>query len=248
MRDLDNKQEQQWTVDSHDGSYSGHSLKIRSVAGSAPLIHTEDNKKNCYQYSYTSKHKPHGRKRPCRQNPSTSCTQKAEKGQSPQLMTQTTPSTGECLASFPCIVTQVEPVDQISYKEMNSSTSLFHNMNIQNEVSSKSRHVMTNHKEESDMNKDFLLLEAVAGRNLFPEKSTGYSQTEREEESLPTQSLSPVRKIRRKIKVYKRNRQKVDTHLQHLKSSDVPDNSIQRLWELFQSSDDMDVEFRGFEN
>uniref|UniRef100_A0A3Q1H6S1 Protein DBF4 homolog A n=1 Tax=Anabas testudineus TaxID=64144 RepID=A0A3Q1H6S1_ANATE len=153
------------------------------------------------------------------------------------------------VSTLHCNFIQIKkPVDQISYKEMNSSTSLFHNMNIQNEVSSKSRHVMTNHKEESDMNKDFLLLEAVAGRNLFPEKSTGYSQTEREEESLPTQSLSPVRKIRRKIKVYKRNRQKVDTHLQHLKSSDVPDNSIQRLWELFQSSDDMDVEFRGFEN
>lgn len=245
MRNLDNKQEQHWIVDGYEGSYSGHPLKIRSVPGSAPLIHTEGDRKKCYPYSYTSKHKSLARKRPCRQNSSTSCTQKADQGQSSRLKTETAPSTGECLAST---VTQVDPVDHIPHTEMNSSTSLFHYMDIQNEISSKNVHVMTNHQEETDMNKDFLLFEAVPDRNILLEKSTESSVTEREEGSFPAQSFSPVRKIRRKIRVYKCKRLKVDTNLEHLKPNDVPDNSILKLWELFQSSDDMDVEFHGFED
>lgn len=238
MRDFDKKQDHQWAVDRDDGSSSGHPLKVTSVPGSAHLIYTDGDRTNCYLYSYTSKHKSLARKRPCRQNSSTSCTRKAEQGRSPQLKTETAPSTGECFVSFPSTVTQVDP---ISHKEMNSSTSLFHNMDIQNEVSSKSLHVMTNHQE------DFLLFEAVPDQNIFLEKSTGNSLQEREEGSLHTQS-SPVRKIRRKVRVYKRKRQKVDTHLKQLKPNDVPDNSILKLWELFQSSDDMDVEFHGFED
>lgn len=227
MRDFDKKQDQQWAVDGDDASSSGHPLKVPPVSGSAHLIHTESNRKNC---SYTIEHKSLARKRLCRQNSSTSCTQ-----------TGTAPSTGECLGSFPSTVTQVVPVDPTSHKEMNSSTSLFHNVDLQNEVSSKSLHVMTNHQE------DFLLFEAVPHGNTYLEKSTGNSLIEREEGSLHTQS-SPVRKVRRKIRVYKRKRQKVNTYLKHLKPNDVPDNSILQLWELFQSSDDMDVEFHGFED
>ncbi|CAL9705758.1 unnamed protein product [Knipowitschia caucasica] len=47
-------------------------------------------------------------------------------------------------------------------------------------------------------------------------------------------------KIKRKIKVYKRTRQRFSIE-------DAVSDSLMRLWELFQDSDEMDVEFYGFE-
>lgn len=237
--ELRHMRDQQWAV---DGSSSGYPLKVTSVPGSTHPIHTDSDRKNCYPYPHISNHKSLARKRPCRQNSSTSCTQKAVQGQSPQLKTETAPSTGESLGSFHSSITQVDLVDPVSPKEMNSSTSLFHNMDLQKGISSKSLQPMTNHQE------DFLLSEAVPDGNTFLEKSTGNNFTEREEESLHTQSLSPVQKIRRKVRVYKRKRQKVDTHHKHLQPNNVPDISKRKLWELFLSSDDMDVEFHGFED
>ncbi|GAA6220684.1 protein DBF4 homolog A [Lates japonicus] len=217
-------------------SNSGHSLKIRSVPGSAPLIHRERDWRNCYTYSERSKHKSLARKRPCRQNSLTSCTQNAEQAQIPQLKTETAPSRGECLVSFPSRVTRANSMDQISPKDMNSSTSLF---SVQND-SSKDLNVVTNQQEEFDTNKDSLQFEAVQDGNTSPDKMTGNNLTENEEGSLPPQSFSPARKIQRRVRVYKRKRRKVDTH--------DPDNSMLKLWELFQSSDDMDMEFHGFED
>uniref|UniRef100_A0A673A9Y6 Protein DBF4 homolog A n=1 Tax=Sphaeramia orbicularis TaxID=375764 RepID=A0A673A9Y6_9TELE len=63
--------------------------------------------------------------------------------------------------------------------------------------------------------------------------------------------FSPVRRIQRRVRVYKRKRRKVDAQVfcqEHVQLNDSADNSLLRLWELFQSSDDMDVEFLGFED
>ncbi|GLD63651.1 protein DBF4 homolog A [Lates japonicus] len=133
-------------------------------------------------------------------------------------------------------VTRANSMDQISPKDMNSSTSLF---SVQND-SSKDLNVVTNQQEEFDTNKDSLQFEAVQDGNTSPDKMTGNNLTENEEGSLPPQSFSPARKIQRRVRVYKRKRRKVDTH--------DPDNSMLKLWELFQSSDDMDMEFHGFED
>ncbi|XP_056237028.1 protein DBF4 homolog A [Seriola aureovittata] len=215
------------------GSYSGQP---------ACQTHREGDRRNCYTHSDRSKHKSLACKRPCRQNPRQNpCTEKAERAQIPQPKMETAPSRGECLISFPSRVAQVDSVDQISHKDMNSSTSLFHNINAQND-SPKRLNVVTNKQGESVKNKDSLLFEAAQKGNVMP----GNNLTENKEGSLLPQSFSPVRKIQRRIRVYKRKRRKVDTHFEHVKPCDAPDNSM--LWELFQSSDDMGSEFRGFED
>ncbi|XP_051263347.1 protein DBF4 homolog A [Dicentrarchus labrax] len=235
------KEEQCWTVNGHKGSYSGDPLKIRSVLASAPLIHREGDSRRHYTHSDRSKHKFLAPKLPGRQNSLTSCTQ------TPQPEMKTAPSRGECLTSITSRPTQVDPKDQIITEDMKSSTSHFHNINKQNKVSSKSLNVITNQQEESDKKQDSSVIEAVVDGNALPDKIIVNSLSEKEDPSLSTQSFSPVRKIRRKVRVYKRKRRKVDTQVGHVKPSDIPDNSVLKLWELFQSSDDMDVEFLGFE-
>uniref|UniRef100_A0A665UK57 Protein DBF4 homolog A n=1 Tax=Echeneis naucrates TaxID=173247 RepID=A0A665UK57_ECHNA len=69
----------------------------------------------------------------------------------------------------------------------------------------------------------------------------------KQKERPPSQNLSPVQEIRRKIKVYKRKRRKLDMDVEQVKPNDALDNNLLKIWELFQSSDDMDVEFHGFE-
>lgn len=228
MKNIDNTQEAHWTVAGCAGSYLGHPSKMRLATDCTTLTCMEgDGKKCCGPKSVA---------------PAQPCTQKAE-GQNPPLRTVTVPPTGERLGSFPSMDPRVNLVEQISQIEMNSLDSRFPHVDLQNDISTKSLYVMTNRQEEPDMNKDLELFEAVPGRNELLEKSI-----EREEEDFPTQSFSPIRKIRRKLRVYRRQKPKVDTNLGPVKLKDVPDNSIQKLWELFQSSDDMNVEFHGFQD
>eukprot|EP00066_Takifugu_rubripes_P014671 XP_011603937.1 PREDICTED: protein DBF4 homolog A isoform X1 [Takifugu rubripes] len=86
--------------------------------------------------------------------------------------------------------------------------------------------VRTDHQETT---------EEFAGKNL----------PKMEELSIPTQTFSPVRKIKRKSRVYKRKRQKFESHV-CVKPSVTNDDSKLKLWEIFESSDGMDVEFQGF--
>ncbi|XP_040900671.1 protein DBF4 homolog A [Toxotes jaculatrix] len=239
------KEEQHQTVD--EETSSGHTLKITSAPGSAPLTDRERGRRNCSTHSDRSKHKSLACKRPRRQNSLTSCTQRAEQTQIPQPKMETAPSRGECLFSFPSRVTQVHSVDLTSHKDMNNSTTLFHNVSAQND-SSKSLNFETNEQEESDTNKDSLVFDAVQDGSIIPDRMTGNNLKEHKEGKLLPESFSPVRKIRRRIRVYKHKRRKVDTHVELAKPSDVPENSVMTLWKLFQSSDDMDVEFHGFED
>ncbi|CAK6960686.1 protein DBF4 homolog A [Scomber scombrus] len=244
------KEEQYQTVDGQRGeSYSGHNLKISSLPGSAPLIQRDGDSRNVFTSSDRSKHKSLARKRLCRQNSLTSFTQKAEQAESPQQNMETAPSRGEGLASFPSRVTQVDPEGQISYTDMNSLASPSHTINAQNELPSGCLNDTTNHQEQSDMIKDCLLFEAVQEGNISPERMTGNNLSDKVERNPPTQSCSPVRKIQRRVRVYKRKRRKLDTHVmcqEHEKPNDIRDDSLLTLRELFQSSDDMDVEFLGF--
>ncbi|XP_067457613.1 protein DBF4 homolog A [Thunnus thynnus] len=246
------KEEQHQTVDGRHGeSYSGHALKISSLPGSAPLIQRENDRSNVYTSSDRSKHKSLAHKQLSRQNSLTSCTQKAEQSDIPQEKMETAPSRGECFASFPSRVTQIDPESQISQTDMNSPTSHSHNINGQNELPLGCLNDTTNQQEQSDKNKDSLPLEAFQEGNIFSEKMTGNNLSESEGRSLPTQSCSPVRKIQRRVRVYKRKRRKLDTHVmcqESEKPNDIRDDSMLKLWELFQSSDDMDIEFLGFED
>ncbi|KAK2844572.1 hypothetical protein Q5P01_011231 [Channa striata] len=240
-----NKQEQQCTVIGDEGTSSQHVFKNKSHSGSAPHTYKEGDRKICCTHSDTFKHKSVPRKHSSRHNCLTSCTQKAEQAQKLSLKTQKASSSGECTAFYPSMVTQVDLTDQISLKGVNSSTSVFCSMTVKSELVSNS--VMTNQNEVCDPHKDSSLFEAVQDGDILPQKNTG-NTSEKEEGSCSTQSLSPIRKISRKLRVYKRKRRRIDTQLEHLKPNNVPDNSIQRLWELFQSSDDMDEEFYGFED
>ncbi|RVE62662.1 hypothetical protein OJAV_G00159440 [Oryzias javanicus] len=78
-------------------------------------------------------------------------------------------------------------------------------------------------------------------RNTFSEMGTG-----KEEGNLSTLSSSPVLKIKRKIRAYKRKKRKVEASVKPGGDGDLHDNSTLKLWELFQTSEDMDVEFHGF--
>uniref|UniRef100_A0A1A8C782 DBF4 homolog n=1 Tax=Nothobranchius kadleci TaxID=1051664 RepID=A0A1A8C782_NOTKA len=86
--------------------------------------------------------------------------------------------------------------------------------------------------------------ESFHGSNTFSE--TGNHLSDEEEARLKTPDSSLVRRIQRKIRVYKHKRRKVDLNIERVESSGVPENSLLKLWDLFQSSDDMDVEFYGF--
>ncbi|XP_060937024.1 protein DBF4 homolog A [Limanda limanda] len=228
-------------------SYSGHALKIRSVPDSARLIHRERDGRNCRTYSERSKAKSLALKRVCRQNSLTSCPDKAAQTRIPQPKRDTVSSAGERLETCPSRVPQVDSVDLISHRDKNSMSSCSHDIDVQN-YTSKSLNVVANQQEQSDTNTDVLQFEAVQDGSIFPDKMTENYLAENPEGQLPPQSVSPAWKIQRKVRAYKRRRRKVDFNIEHIKPSESPDSSVLKLWELFQSSDDMDVEFRGFED
>lgn len=239
------KEEKPLAVDGCEDSHSGHNVKIKSSPDFPSLKHKDRQRRNCYTYSDRSKHKSLAHKRLCRHNSMTSCTQEAH-AQIQQFELEKAPSRGDCLPSFSSSVPQVHPEDQIPQKDI--STSHFNNLNVQNEVSSKIVTFIPNEQEESVMNNVALLSEAIQDGDVSPEDVTGKSLSEKEEGSCPTQSRSPVRKIQRKVRVYKRKRRKVETNVECKKPSDAPENAFLKLWELFQSSEDMDVDFHGFED
>ncbi|XP_010785352.1 protein DBF4 homolog A [Notothenia coriiceps] len=221
------KGEQHQTADGHMGSYSGHTLKISSVTDSAPLNHIEGERRNNHSNSDRSKRKSLARKRPCRQNSLTSRTQKAEQTLNDQQNMETAPSGGEFLRSRE---TQDNKEHQTISPRMNSSPSHLHDVN-------------THQLEESDEKQDSSVCEAAQEGNVLPDQKTGNNLSEREGVSLPSASLAPV--IQRRVRVYKRKRRKMSTHDESAKPSDIPNKSLLRL---FQSSDDMEVEFLGFED
>ncbi|XP_030012877.1 protein DBF4 homolog A [Sphaeramia orbicularis] len=234
-------------TDEGHGKYQiAHALKITSDSGPAPLHHTEGNRRYCRTYSNTSKHRSLGRKRPCGQN-WTSCYQ-ADQDRTPQFKEETAPSRGECVASnqpFPPGVTPVDLWGPICQTDIDRSATNTHDMNTQKEASSKSLNVMT--KQESPKRQDTSLCDMKRSGNV---KMTENSLSEKET-GLQPQDFSPVRRIQRRVRVYKRKRRKVDAQVfcqEHVQLNDSADNSLLRLWELFQSSDDMDVEFLGFED
>lgn len=150
---------------------------------------------------------------------------------------ETAPSRGEYFDSDPCRIKSVDLAEQIITENTNSSSSHFHAVAYS---PSKILNSETNQPDDSQYKQDSSVFESareIPGTNI----------SEKEEDSLMAQNFSPVRKIQRKIRVYKRKRRKVDTHVEHLKPCDVTDNSRLKLWELFQSSDDTDVEFLGFD-
>ncbi|XP_069551624.1 protein DBF4 homolog A [Brachyistius frenatus] len=242
------KEEEHRTVDGCEGLDSGYNKEIRSAPGSASPTRRERDWRNSNTYLDKSKHKSLARKWACRQNSLTSGVHKAEQSQLPECKLETAPSRGEYLPSFPSRVSQVDLVEQIPHKDVKSSTSHSHNMNIQNTSSSKHFNATANEQEVSDINKDTLLFEAIRDGNVLPERARRKRLSETEEVIPLAQGFSPVRKIQRRIRIYKHKRRKVDLNVERLKPRDVSEKPVLTLWQLFQSSDNMDVEFHGFED
>lgn len=233
--------EQQQNV--HKGFSSRQTSKIRSAppAAAATLTHRGEHRRSHDTCSDSSKHKSVGLKRLRRQNSLTFCTQK-----SPLPKVETAPSRGEYFDSDPCGIKCVDLAEQIITENTNSSSSHFHTVIRQTYSPSKILNSETNQPDDSQYKQESSVFESAQDRNVL-QKIPGTNISEKEEDSLMAQNFSPVRKIQRRIRVYKRKRRKVDTHVEHSKPCDVTDNSRLKLWELFQSSDDTDVEFLGFD-
>lgn len=227
------KEEQHQTIDEHKRSY------WRRTESVPALIHTEEDRRSSDICSERAGLKSLACKRSCRQNSLTSCSHKAS-----QNKMEIAPPKGE----FPARVAQVNLVRQ-EYRETeytDTSALYFLNMNGQNEVPPKTLNIAN--QGESELKQDSSGFDCVQDGNLLPDKIAGNNPSEKEETSLPAQSFSPAPKIQRKINVYKRKRRKLDTYVEDGKPSDLSENSRLRLWELFQSSEDTDVEFPGFQD
>lgn len=123
---------------------------------------------------------------------------------------------------------EVDGVAQIPQKDTNCSISCLQSTNTQSEASPR-------HFKHEHMKKDKALHESQTGTNL----------SEKEEENLYT-DFSTVRRIQRRVRVYKHKRRKIDTNVKRSESGDEPDDFLLKLQELFQSSEDQDGEFHGF--
>lgn len=145
--------------------------------------------------------------------------------------TQTAPPSGDCLGSLPHRVKNVDVADQITTENTNSSTSDLHNAE-------------TNQRDDPQHKRDFSVFSAVRDGNMQQDKITGATCIEKQEGSVSTQDSSPVRTIQRRVHVYERKRRKLATHVECLPA----ENSRLKLLEMFQSSEDAEVEFLGFES
>ncbi|CAN9514219.1 unnamed protein product [Ophioblennius macclurei] len=205
-------------------------VKTTSPSDSPPPSQTRKEQRNRYTYSLSSKQKYLARKRPCGQKSPTSGAQDADKEQVPRSDMKTAPSSDDVFSILLSGVCHVDPPDQRPHKHADDSTSRV--------ADASSRR---NHREETQLNTDATPLEAVPDKNVFPDKETEVKLPEKEEEESLSEKTSPVQKFKRKIRVYKHKRRKVDVNVESV-------DSIFKVWECFQSSDDMDLEFRGFED
>ncbi|XP_076010032.1 protein DBF4 homolog A [Genypterus blacodes] len=233
-------------ADGCEDLYSGHPIKMSSFSGSAPLDHRDGNRRNSCTGSGQSKHKSLARKHPPRQDSVTFCNTKTE-----LPMAETAPSTEEHPASssaIPFRVNQVDPVGHRTHTDTNDSVSHFHSVDIQNEFPFQSLDVKSGQQDGIHNSLDCSLEETNQEQNVLVEEVTGVSE---KGGGSSTGSLSPAGVIQRRVRVSKHKRRKLDRVAicqEHLKPNDDPDNSTMKLGQLFQSNDDMDLEFRGFDD
>lgn len=169
------------------------------------------------------------RKQLCRRNSLISLSRKAALPK-----TQTAPSSGDCLGSLPCEVKNVDLAGQM-IAENNSSPSHLHNSE-------------TNQRDDPQQKLDFSVFAKMQDGNMEQDKITSAIISEEHEGSLSTQNSSPLWTIQRKVRVYERKRRKLETRVEYLQPGKITDNPRLKLLEIFQSSDDTDMDFLGFES
>lgn len=203
-------------------------LKSRAAPASSGLAHRGGQRRSNDTFSDGSRHKSAERKQLCRQNSSISCPRKAAL---PKI--ETAPSSGDYFESVPCRVESVDLAGQVTAENANGSSSHFHN----NETNQR---VDSHHKLDSST--------TMQDGNMLQDKISEATVSENQEGSILAQNSSPVRTIQRRIRVSERKRQKLDKHVEHLQPCNITDDSRQKLLEIFQWSDDTDMEFLGFES
>ncbi|XP_056143011.1 protein DBF4 homolog A [Lampris incognitus] len=222
----------------------GPSSKYNPTHGTALVTHGEwgreiggDNKGKPQP-----KHLSVSRKRPCWHDPCSACSCKAEPIQIHRPEAEMAPSRGDSFIPDPTL-------DQEGHRTcVDGNGSGLHNNkeDLWNEFPSNSLVVNSKRHEVSAESRDSLSIDCVC--DGLPGKVTCVSQNQ---EADSPQSPSPVRTFTRKVRVYKQKRLRMETQptgQEPAKLADIPGNAMLNLWQLFQSSDDMDLEFRGFED
>lgn len=219
------------TVNEQQKAVSGQqTFKTGAATTSSVLVRRGGQRRSNDTFPDGSRHKPAERKHLCRQNSLTSCPREVSL---PKM--ETAPSSGACLESFPCTVKSVDLTGQIATENTNSLLSHIHNTE-------------TNQTDDSQHKLHSSMPATIEDGNMLQDKNIGATNLEKLEGSVFAQSSSPVQKIQRRIRVYERKRRKLDTHVEHSQPWNVTDDSRLKLLELFQSSDDADMEFLGFES
>lgn len=219
------KEEQQQTVDRE--SNSGHAVKTRSAPVSTSLIRKD--RRNHSSYSCRSRSKSQAAKRLCGQNSWTCGPQTRDHAQMSLDRRETVSPEGEGHVTASCSAAQVDTVDQIS---QNSSSSLPQDATTRSDSLRKLN--VTKPPEETETHEGLPQFESV---------QDGAADDRTENTHVPASGFSAVRKIQRRVRIYKRKRRKIVTCVLGGQSN----GSHNSLLRLFQSSDDMDVEFHGFE-
>ncbi|KAM4600815.1 protein DBF4 homolog A [Polymixia lowei] len=220
----------------------GHFLKCNSVPGSALIGHGEADRRNRGHVSVQPQ-------RCCRQDSLIVLAHRCDQGQMLRPKVEAAPSRGDSCTCYPTMLSRVTEANPEGHTSPvnNGSTSHSHK-DLQNKFPSDSL-IVTSSRHEVSVEIQDSSLECIRDGQVPLGEMTVVPDCEGG--NLSSKSHSPVRAIQRRVKVYKRKRRKVDTQLtsqRNTKPSDIPNNSILKVWQLFQSSEDMDLEFCGFED
>lgn len=205
-------------------------LKSRATPSFNVLVPGEGQRRGNDTFSDGSRHTFGEHKQLCRQNFLSSRSRKASLPK-----TQTAPSSGDCFEYLPSRVKSVDLAGQMITENTNSSLSHVHNDE-------------TNERDDPQQILDSSVFATMQDGNMAQDKMTGATTSDKQECSLLAQNSSPVRTIQRKVQVYECKRRKLETHGEHLQPCNVSDDFRLKLLKMFQSSDDTDMEFLGFES
>ncbi|XP_054638191.1 protein DBF4 homolog A [Dunckerocampus dactyliophorus] len=209
-------------VDSPEEPFPQHALKISPAPQSAPRIH-------CNGRKWVTASRRSKLQSMCRQKLLTSCPQKSAQN------AETPPSSGERLTHSALLFPRVSLDVQVSHTDTQSLTPPAH-QEPRSVSHLGSPDVITNQPAEADCN-----MESPGKANRSVSERDPSSQTR----------TSPVRKVKRKVKAYKRKRRKLSpkaTCEEHVVQSDPCEDPLLTLWQLFYSSADSHVEFLGFDD
>lgn len=89
------------------------------------------------------------------------------------------------------------------------------------------------------------VLDVTAGRTPSGAVEMGVSKSQKESRP-PPHSSSPNGKLQRRVRDFKRKKRKVDEQTATLEHGKPHSSSHLNIWQLFQSSDEMELDFLGF--